>query len=1031
MRPTCPIRTSRTSLVLFAVGVLALGACHDNVDTGALHDATDAPDLPTPPTCPASSCDISGVCVADGAPDPNNACMACVVPVDRTRYSANDAGVCDDQDACTDADHCAGGACVGAPRVCDDADPCTKDHCDADTGTCVAEVAPELCDGDPCAAEPAPDCDDADPCTADRCEAGVGCVHAPAMTAADPDAGPPTPGDPPAPGEPPKPIPCDDGNPCTGGDVCDDRGECLGTDAVNCDDGDLCTLDVCRPPRDGAPGGCDHPSIAHLCGDANPCTDETCDPGKGCVYPFNTVSCDDHNACTIADTCTGGACLGTLLPLDDLNPCTDDACDATIGVVHVPNIAPCDDLNVCTVADMCHKGACEPGSRQLACDDENGCTDDRCEPGNGAGSGCVFEPHTRACDDLTACTENDVCGSSVCKGTRVNCDDGNACTADSCSATLGCQHQLIVSDTCRPTITVTYPPRGATLTRGAGMFGGLVFVSGSVTSGAGAITSLTLDGVAVTVREDSTFTGLLAPDFGGNIMVLEATDAMGSTRKRVQSFTWSSGYQKPTTPKNGIVTQGVGVWLDDTAIDDGTRGSPPNDLASILQIALRSMDIADFIPRPATTFNVPLSLGSYKVYVNNMTYLPPTVSLRPQSGGIHLTGTITSGYADIKLSRSDCAFICVIPGTINGSVTFTSMVINIDLALSVSGNDIVVTVQSSDVQINGLVVSIDTGISFLDPLVDAIVSLFSGSIATSLETGLNDQLAPVIGPLVRDGLRELAFNVPFDVPSPTGANIPIDMVTDFQAVSCSTAGCQLTLRAGVYADTKRTPYDNDGVPNRGNCGSGTQALTLQKARALELSMADDTLNQVLFAVWRGGILEFNVPAAWLQGVNLAQYGIANLTMTVSGMLAPTASDCAGAGLEAHLGDIKIHAHMTLFGTPVDFDVWASAFIGVTVALSGDNIALAIDGIKRAEIEVDVLNDSLISLEPVIADLIETQVLPTAIEQLGTNGQLAAFPLPNIDLSGAIAGLPAGTGIHIVPQVIVRDNGNTIAGGRLQ
>jgi hypothetical protein len=888
----------------------------------------------------------------------------------------------------------------------------------------VAEAAPELCGDDPCAAEPAPDCDDADPCTADRCEAGVGCVHAPAVSTPDTDRAPADPID------PPPPIACDDGNPCTGGDVCDDQGECHGADDVNCDDGDLCTLDVCRPPRDGVPGGCDHPSIAHLCQDENPCTDEACDPGKGCVYPFNTVACNDQNACTIGDTCTGGACLGTLLPLDDINPCTDDACDPTIGIIHAPNIAPCEDGNVCTVADMCHKGTCEPGSRRLACDDENGCTDDRCEPGLGAGSGCVFEPHTRACDDLTACTENDVCGSSVCKGTRVECDDKNACTADSCSATLGCQHQLIVSDTCRPTITVTYPPRGATLTRGGGIFGGLVFVSGSVTSGAGPITSLTLGGDAVTVRDDNTFTGLVAPDFGGNIIVLEATDAMGSTRKRVQSFTWSSGYQKPTTPKNGIVTQGIAVWLDDTAIDDGTRGSPPNDLASILQIALRSMDIASFIPRPATS--VDAGIATYAIYVNNMTYSAPTATLRPQSGGIHLQGIINNGSADIHLSRTSCFTvlgICGAPGSVNGSLSFSQMVIDVDLDLSVSNNDIVVTVRASSVAINGLNVSINLGI--FTGLGDFILDFFEGSIADTIATQLNQQLAPVIGPLVGDGLRELAFNVPFDVPSPTGANIAIDMVTDFQAVSCTTAGCQLTLRAGVYADQKKTPYDNDGVPNRGNCGSGTQALTLQKTRALELSMADDTLNQVLFAVWRGGILEFNVPAAWLQGVNLAQYGIANLTMTVSGMLAPTASDCGGAGLEAHLGDIRIRAQMTLFGTPVDFDVWASAFIGVTVALSGDNIALSIDGIKRAETEVDVLNDSLISLEPVIADLIDTQVLPIAIEQLGTNGQLAAFPLPNIDLSGAIAGLPAGTGIHIVPQVIVRDNGNTIAGGRLQ
>ena len=77
----------------------------------------------------------------------------------------------------------------------------------------------------------------------------------------------------------------------------------------------------------------------------------------------------------------------------------------------------------------------------------------------------------------------------------------------------------------------------------------------------------------------------------------------------------------------------------------------------------------------------------------------------------------------------------------------------------------------------------------------------------------------------------------------------------------------------------------------------------------------------------------------------------------------------------------------------------------------------------------MLQSSLISLEPVIADLIEEQVLGGLVASLG-DGDLGSFPLPDIDLSGAISGLPAGTGITIVPETITRSGGNTIAGGRL-
>jgi hypothetical protein len=47
------------------------------------------------------------------------------------------------------------------------------------------------------------------------------------------------------------------------------------------------------------------------CNDNNPCTDDSCNPGTGCVYANNANACDDGNPCTANDTCGGGACTGT------------------------------------------------------------------------------------------------------------------------------------------------------------------------------------------------------------------------------------------------------------------------------------------------------------------------------------------------------------------------------------------------------------------------------------------------------------------------------------------------------------------------------------------------------------------------------------------------------------------------------------------------------------------------------------------------------------------------------------------------
>ncbi len=74
------------------------------------------------------------------------------------------------------------------------------------------------------------------------------------------------------------------------------------------------------------------------------------------------------------------------------------------------------------------------------CDDGDACTADKCD----ATFGCQ---HTvTVCDDQNACT-NDSCDVNLgCQHTPTVCDDTNACTTDSCDVSLGCQHTPTVCD---------------------------------------------------------------------------------------------------------------------------------------------------------------------------------------------------------------------------------------------------------------------------------------------------------------------------------------------------------------------------------------------------------------------------------------------------------------------------------------------------------------------------------------------------------------------------------------------------------
>ncbi len=98
---------------------------------------------------------------------------------------------------------------------------------------------------------------------------------------------------------------------------------------------------------------------------------------------------------------------------EDGNGCTVDTFNIeTERCVHTAESLPCNDFSVCTASDTCVEGICR-GSN-VDCDDGDSCTDDACDPE----AGCVHIPTGR-------------------------CDDGNPCTRDICDPDGGCRHEQL------------------------------------------------------------------------------------------------------------------------------------------------------------------------------------------------------------------------------------------------------------------------------------------------------------------------------------------------------------------------------------------------------------------------------------------------------------------------------------------------------------------------------------------------------------------------------------------------------------
>ena len=430
---------------------------------------------------PAVVCSDDDPCTDDTC-DPGSGCV----------FTEN-SQVCDDLDPCTVNDLCHEGECTGFQVPCDcqadedcieledgdlcngtllcdlalfppkcavdeatiitcpepegDGADCLDSACDAQTGECSLVPANEgkACfDSDACTLGEkclqgectegiAANCNDGNPCTDDLCDSETGCIHAD-NTASCEDGSICTTGDYCSEGQcqPGAPIECDDGNVCTN-DTCNEASGCVhAPNDAGCDDGSVCTLD------DQCQQGICVPGPAENCDDSNPCTEDVCSPVEGCQHTDKNAPCDDLNACTSGDTCLQGECLsGKPTNCDDGDPCTTDACEPDKGCYHDKNSEPCQDGDVCTVGDLCENGKCVPGT-QMSCDDGNACTDDSCDPA----MGCVHTHNDAACDDNNECTGSDQCVQGKCIGQgSADCDDANPCTKDICLPLGGCVHE--------------------------------------------------------------------------------------------------------------------------------------------------------------------------------------------------------------------------------------------------------------------------------------------------------------------------------------------------------------------------------------------------------------------------------------------------------------------------------------------------------------------------------------------------------------------------------------------------------------
>lgn len=135
----------------------------------------------------------------------------------------------------------------------------------------------------------------------------------------------------------------------------------------------------------------------------------------------------------------------------------------TAPVSECANDTECDDQRGCTI-DRCEaaadgRRACTYAVAPGTCLIDNVCANDgearsgstceACQSGVTASAWTAVADGT-ACDDASLCTTGETCLAGACnaEGRAIDCDDQEVCTRDFCVAATGCQHEPVVGGSC-------------------------------------------------------------------------------------------------------------------------------------------------------------------------------------------------------------------------------------------------------------------------------------------------------------------------------------------------------------------------------------------------------------------------------------------------------------------------------------------------------------------------------------------------------------------------------------------------------
>ena len=598
---------------------------------------------------------------------------------------------------------------------------------------------------------------------------------------------------------------------------------------------------------------------------------------------------------------------------------------------------------------------------------------------------------------------------------------------------------VIIVEGSPPDLAVTFPPRGAALSGSKPS----VTVLGTAFDAVAGIEEVWVNETPATLHDDGTWSAIIIPNWGLNVIHVETIDGAGSNDFLTQSFYFAEHYHVADGAPD-YVPNGLRQWLAKTTIDDHSHvWGDPDDMATVLEHVVTMVDSQTLLPEPQE-----VGLG-YELKLSQLVSSAPYLSLAPREGGLDVSVEYTSWIMKVAFENDCGGFIIDLCPDVSGSMTIDGVDVDAVLWASAVDGELTVQIDQATASIGHIDLSVD-GLStvldilgwssyawIIDIVVDIIANIFSGQVGGTLAGGLGDALEYQLFQILHNMTVHDSYQTQPLLPGLGTASFLFDSQLD--SLHFTDEGGRVGFGARVQSTNKKF-QQIPGSIGRGTCLKGlSMSYVLPGVHEFEAAYRDDVVNAILTAVWRSGALDGEITlaafpnASFLGGFELDGDKVQGLTIETEYLLPPILDGCHETDvLTIEVGDCYVTFDITSPALPggsgtaaayISFEMTAGLF--VTPGQFGpDTLGMQLGSLTAIDYHWEQLPEPY-QLDP--------EPLEAFVEEVFTKGVLAelGIPLGNFGIQGpGFADDIPGVAQPPTVDSFERENGHTTTQGQL-